>query len=235
MCLQDEERFTPSIDEIDKAEDYDFLYHVLEETTKKAILLITNDISWGKDLDPRIQSRLVPEILEFKPYTSEEIKGILKERVKYAFYETAWIPEAFDIIASRASEISDIRAGITLLKASGEVAERAASKIITLEHANQALEKTTHFKMKSTDDFSDDEQLVMNLCKEHSGKIIGDLYKIYQKQGDKSEKTFRRILDRLENKKIISLEATGEGFRGKSSIVNFIGTSRKLSDFTTFE
>ena len=233
--LEDKKGVVLALDEIDKAEEYDFLYHLLEETAKKTILLITNDYEWGRDLDPRIKSRLVPEIIEFAPYTPEEIKGILKERVKYAFYENVWTPEAFDLIAKKASEVNDIRAGITLLKAAGELAESQASKTITLDHTQQAIDKTTHFSIKPTSSLSDDEQLVMELCKNHSGKIIGELYALYKAKGNKSEKTFRRILDKLENRKVISLEATGEGFRGKSSIVYYIGTEKKLSDFTTFE
>ena len=54
-------------DEIDKAEELDFLYSILEEIYRKSILIITNDVDWVKNLDPRIKSRLMPEIMEFKP------------------------------------------------------------------------------------------------------------------------------------------------------------------------
>ena len=63
------------IDEIDKIEDYDFLYSILEEVYRKCVFLITNHKEWINSIDKRIKSRLIPDILEFKPYNSDELKG----------------------------------------------------------------------------------------------------------------------------------------------------------------
>src|SRR3989344_1110583 len=81
-------------DEIDKAEEYDFLYELLENVYTKSILLITNYPNWIDSLDDRIRSRLLPEMIHFKPYTLDEIKGILKERIQYAFIEHAFSDDA---------------------------------------------------------------------------------------------------------------------------------------------
>ncbi|MBI2659895.1 AAA family ATPase, partial [Candidatus Woesearchaeota archaeon] len=66
------------LDEADKLEDLDFLYMILEEIARKSIVIIANYKEWATELDERIKSRLVPEILEFRPYSHEETKGILK-------------------------------------------------------------------------------------------------------------------------------------------------------------
>ena len=42
-------------DEIDKAEELDFLYYVLEEIYKKTVFLITNYKSWMTEIDERIK------------------------------------------------------------------------------------------------------------------------------------------------------------------------------------
>jgi len=219
-------------DEIDKAEDYDFLYNILEEDIHKTIVMITNEYTWGADLDPRIKSRMVPESLEFKPYTSAETEDILRERMRYAFYEVTWKVEAFQRIVEKAVSFRDIRVGIMLLKVAGEVAEEKSSRKVKLEHAEKAIEKTDEFKIKSSSDFTDEEKLIVQICKNHSGRTTGVLYQIYKKAGgDKSEKTFKRKLDRLVNKKVIALKLTGENFSGRSSIITYLGFERKLNEF----
>lgn len=220
------------LDEIDKAEDYDFLYNLLEEEAHKTIVMITNDYSWGSELDSRIKSRMAPETLEFKPYTPSETEDILSERKKYAFYENTWADEAFQLIVAKSSSFRDIRVGIMLLKAAGEVAEENSKTKVSAEHATKAIERTDEFKIKSSSDLTDAEKLIVQICKDNTGKTTGILYEIYQKAGgDKSEKTFKRKLDKLANKKIIEMKMTGANFSGRSSIITYLGFERKLTEF----
>ncbi len=220
------------LDEIDKADDADFLYHILEEVKHKTIILITNEFLWGVDLDPRIKSRMAPELLEFKPYTREETENILRERKKYAFYEGTWTEEAFQIVVKKAANFQDVRVGIMLLKAAGEITEEESAMKVLVGHAETALKRTDEFKIKSSSALTDEEKMIAQICKENSGKTTGILYTFYKKSGgDKSEKTFKRKLDRLANKKIIELKMTGENFSGRSSIITYRGFERKLNDF----
>jgi len=221
-----------AFDEIDKIEDYDFLYFILTEIHRKTLLLVTNDYNWGDKLDERIKSRLTPEVLEFKSYEPFEIKDIMKERVKYGFYQNVWNTDAFDEIAKKAAEYDDVRAGITLLKVAGEIAEQSGSRKVTLQHAQEAVNKTSAFKIKMTSDLAEEEQHVLEICKNNSGKTTGALYATYAELGgQKSMKTFSRNLQRLETKKLIKLDATGEGFAGKSSIITYIGDEKRLTEF----
>src|SRR3989338_9218904 len=96
-------------DEVDKLEDMDFIYMILEEITRKAIVIITNYKDWITELDERIKSRLISETLEFKPYSYEETKGILKQRMEYAFQPNVWDSNAFEMIARKAADRQDIR------------------------------------------------------------------------------------------------------------------------------
>lgn len=219
-------------DEIDKADDYDFLYNILEEDIHKTLIMITNEFNWGADLDPRIKSRMAPESLEFNPYNARETQDILRERIKYAFYEGTWTDEAILTIVAKAVSFKDIRVGIMLLKATGEQAEYKGSKSVMKEHADEAIHKTDEFKIKSSSDFTDEEKLIIQICKDNSGKNTGWLYAAYRKAGgDKSEKTFKRKLDKLANKKVITMKMSGENFSGRSSIITYVGFEKKLSEF----
>jgi len=215
-------------DEIDKAEDYDFLYFVLEEIPKKTLILITNEQNWGAEIDDRIRSRLIPETIEFKPYTPKEVFDILQERKKYAFYEATWNEPAFEQLAEKASEYKDIRVGIKLLKVAGEIAESDSSQKVLQKHVNEAISRIDEFKIKNSAELTDEEKHILSLCKQHKGKHFGQIFEAYIKSGGaKSDKTFRRKLEKLEGKKLIDLEQSGAGFKGRSTIIRYIGLQRK--------
>ncbi len=211
-------------DEVDKSMDYDFLYHILEEVPKRTIILITNDTSWISKLDARIRSRMVPEQMHFDAYNLEETKDILKERIKYSFYERVWKEDTLQTVLDKTVEASDIRIGIYILRESGLIAEKDASREVLKKHSLEAIGKIKDFQRKDISDFSDDEKTLVDIIKDNSGKISGEIYSLYKMNGGtKSQRTVDRIVRKLEKKGIIELKATGEGFKGKSSILIFKG------------
>ena len=142
------------------------------------------------------------------------------------------VEEALDLLSHRAAEFKDIRFGIALLKLAGEIAESESSKKITITHVETAINKLPAFKIKSSADFNDTENFVMKICEEFSGRTTGKLYKIYSDRGGKkSEKTFKRILDALAKKRIITQRPTGDGFKGRSSIIEFRSPEKKLTEY----
>src|SRR3989338_8126628 len=112
-----------AFDEVDKLEEYDFLYSILEEIYCKSVILITNYSDWFEDLDDRVKSRLMSETLEFKPYTLEETRDILKQRMEYAFVPNVWEENAFEAIANKTAEAEDMRSGLYLMREAGNIAE----------------------------------------------------------------------------------------------------------------
>ncbi|MFC2134067.1 Cdc6/Cdc18 family protein [Bacteroidota bacterium] len=213
-------------DEIDKVEDTDFLYYLLEGIFKKSILLITNYKEWIADLDERVRSRLVPEQMEFKQYTAEETTDILRKRLPYAFSDDVWTNEAFELVAQKAGELKDIRSGLFLLKESAYAAEDKARRQIEPEDVRKSLSKLDDFTIKNSEDLEDETKSIYELVKVHSGKKIGELFELYQKQGGKSSyKTFQRRIDKLsENKFVKTTKSTGAG--GNTTIVE-----KKLTEY----
>jgi archaeal cell division control protein 6 len=217
-------------DEVDKVEDFDFLYFILEDIYRKTILMITNYKDWVVDLDERIRSRLTLEFLEFRKYNSVEIKGILKHRMGYAFVEGVWEDDAFNIVAERTAKIEDIRSGLYLMKESGNIAEEKSSRKIKLEHVNEAIKKMDEFTIKKKEDLDTEEQLILKIVKSNSGKRIGDLFKVYQQQGGEGVyKTFQRKIKKLEENKFISVSKVMGGKEGTTTIVSY--QDKKLTDF----
>ena len=219
------------LDEADKLEDLDFLYMILEDIYRKTIILITNYKEWVINLEDRVKSRLMPEMIEFMPYNYEETKGILKQRAEYAFHPGVLSNESFELIAKKTFELQDIRTGLHLMKESALIAENKSSRKISLEHAQQALNKIDEFTIKNPEELADDEHLILDLVKKNSGQKIGDYFKMYQENGGKLVyKSFQRKIEKLEQGKFITVEKTAGGEDGNTTIIKS-NSEKKLTDF----
>lgn len=218
-------------DEVDKIDDTDFLYFLLENPTKKMIIMITSDFGWSSELDPRIISRMIPDALTFEQYSAEEVKDILRERIKYAFYQDVWSDEAFASLASHAAKYKDVRVGIALLKSAGDAAETDSSKQVLLRHVMEAISRTDEIKVKASSELTEEEKNILNICRDHSGVKLSDLCSVYHsKGGEKSDRTFRRKLARLASRGLIELQPiTGE--QGQGTKVIHKGFSKTLDEF----
>jgi len=218
-------------DEVDKVEDTDFLYAILNDVLRKTVILITNYKEWLQNLEERVRSRLLSETLEFKPYSGEETKEILKQRVGYAFVPGAWDASAFDSITTKAAELKDVRTGLFLLRESGLCAEEKNSKRILPEHAQTAIEKLNSFTKKNASELSDDTKDILKLINDNSGKKIGDLFELYKKiDPSVNYKTFQRRIEKLNLGGFVNTEKIVGGKEGNTTIVSATN-SKKLSDF----
>lgn len=219
-------------DEIDKIDDFDFLYSFIEGIYKKTILLVTNYKEWLTKLDERIRSRLGADSIEFKTYDLKETKEILNQRSKYAFYPNVLEEESLDIISKKTYETRDLRTGLHLLREAGLAAENESSKKIMEKHANLALKKIDDFSIKKSDDLESQTKYILEIIKENPLKKSGKIFGIYkQKGGSDSYRSFHRKLKRLETSKFIIIKKIDGGKEGKTSIIEYNKPSKKLTDF----
>jgi archaeal cell division control protein 6 len=217
-------------DEIDKLEDTDFLYTILEDIYRKSIFLLTNYRDSYSEMDERIRSRLSPEFLSFRPYNENEISGILKQRMEYAFVSNCWDDEAFKEITEKCAEVKDVRVGLYLMKESGAIAEERSSKKISVAHVAEAVKKVDDFHIKPKEGLDDELKLILDLVRDHNGKKIGDIYSSYVEMGgEMSYKSFQRRINKLKESRFISTEkVSGDG--GNTTIVNYCA-NKKLTEF----
>jgi cell division control protein 6 len=218
-------------DEVDKLEDYDFLYMILEDIYKTSIILITNYKEWLTQLDERIRSRLTPDMLEFRKYNDYEIKEIIKYRLSFAFAPGIWSDDLLQKVFDLTLQLGDVRSGLYLLKEAGLCAEDVGSKKITQEHLDKAITKLNEFTVKESVDLADENQFILDIIKDNSGQKIGDMFTIYQqKNGQHSYKTFQRAVKSLADANFITTDKIG-GDGGNSTIVKFNDRVKTLSDF----
>lgn len=219
-------------DEIDKMEDFDFLYGILEDIYRKTIILITNYKEWLLTLEQRIRSRLTPATLEFKPYNEKETKEILRQRLEYAFVPNVFEDNAFNLIANKTYELKDLRCGLHLMKESALIAEDKSSRKITPEHAKESLTKLDEFSVKKDSELDSDMRFILQLIKKNNGSRIGNLHKIYKEAGGESAyRTYQRKISKLEEDKFITVSKTEGGKLGNTSIINFGSNIKKLTEF----
>jgi cell division control protein 6 len=221
------------LDEADKIDDQQIYYSLFEDLFTKAIVCITNERNWLSKLDQRIKSRMLAEIVEFKPYTFDEVKSILEERVKYAFVPNVFDKGAFDLIVEKCFEIGDIRAGLFLLKGAGEEAEIKSKRNISIEDAKKSMLKLDEFQRKSTSQLSEEEEFILNVVRKNSGITSSEMHKAYTKaSGKQAYTTFQRKLKNLDKGKYITLSEINVG-RGRSTKVTYGGpeNDKKLDEF----
>ena len=218
-------------DELDKIEDFDFLYNILEDVFRKSVILITNSRDFIGELGERIQSRLTAETMEFRAYNLNETRGILKQRVEYAFVPGVWDSDAFETIVEKTAKMSDMRAGLYMIKEAALVAEERSSRKITLTDVGIAIKKLEDFSIKKTDELEEGVRFILGIIKENSGKKIGEVYKTYQTAGGKlAYKTFQRKINKLEEDRFIIAKKIGGGKEGKTTILTY-DKEKKLTEF----
>lgn len=112
------------------------------KTTKISIIGISNDITFTENLDPRVKSSLSEEEILFPPYNANQLKDILTQRTAKAFFEGVLDQSVITKCAALAAqEHGDARKALDLLRIAAEVAERAGSNKVTIEHVDMAEEK----------------------------------------------------------------------------------------------
>ncbi|MFH0752900.1 MAG: AAA family ATPase [archaeon] len=210
------------LDEVDKLESEQIIYQLVEDLNYKCIFMITNEKDWLAKLDQRVRSRLVPSLIEFQAYTHTETEGILKQRLDYAFVPNIWEQEAFDKVAGKTAELKDIRTGMFLLRETGTIAEGKASRKITTEHAEGAIEKLESFKIRKSTDLTDEEKEVLTLIKEHTGKTSKEIYEIFNMDNNRSYRTFHRRIKALEEAGIIEIKEEHIENGGRISVLKII-------------
>ena len=218
-------------DEIDKMEEFDFLYSILEDIYRKSIVLITNYKDWLSNLEERISSRIMLDSLEFKAYNFKETEGILRQRIEYALVPGVLEEDAFQLILKKTTDVGDIRAGLTMLREAGLNVENRSSKKITIDDAKAALEKLSESNLQSSDNLEDDTRFILSVIKENSDLKMGELFKAYEEKGGKTPyRSFFRRVKKLADDKFVSLDKKEGGAEGTTTIVKYLKV-KKLSEF----
>lgn len=185
---------------------------------RTSIFAILSDLEFKYAFDKNVNTVFIPQEIMFPLYTYNEIENILRDRVNAGFFPGVLSDDILEQISMYTLENGDLRVGINLLKSCGNIAEASASREITQEHFDKAIESLVSVNVVETlKSLSDDEKEVLKMIVDNDGnytaKKLGDEYK--QKTGS-SYASFNRILDKLEFVRLVDTKYSGKGSRGNS-------------------
>jgi cell division control protein 6 len=217
------------IDEIDSLVDKsgdDILYSFTRANQQMteggfiALIGISNSLDFKDKLDPRVRSSLSEEEMVFKPYTVDQLRGILHERSKIAFNHGSISEAAVNLCSAMAGrEHGDARKAIDLLRVAAELAERENAVKVDEKHVRAAQEKIeknapydllknapTHMKL-----------VVLAIAKTKEA-YTGDVYDAYAslcKHLEQEPLTQRRVTQMISKLDLLGMVATDVVSQGR--------------------
>jgi len=183
------------------------------------LVFISNDNFFLTHLDDRIRSSLAASSIPFEPYSSPDLKEILKERAKYAFFDFVLDGDVIPLCAAHAAKLGgDARVAIDLLLKAGRLAERENSKMVLPKHVRASFTQEKTVKEEITSNLTEQEKEVLKFLDTHSGNEIdsGLIYSSLEKKY--SERTLRYAIAELKKKSLIISEKVIKG-KGFTSII----------------
>lgn len=213
------------LDEVDQLlyKDQKVLYDLLRlnQYVKNPIgvIFISNNPHVFANLEPRIMSSLSLDEIEFRPYTLQEMKNILQERVDYGFYS---VEEGVVALASAhaINKNGDVRVGLECLMKAGRLAEKENSDGVKVVHVKKVLKTVGEIKPEILkENVTDVEKIIVDIVNNKKNNLTFDeLYKIYEETVESpiTKRMFRDYVNHLDS---VNLLKIGKRKFGKSRFV----------------
>lgn len=132
-----------ALDEFDQLHEqneivYD-LYHLSESAENHfGLVLVSNQHPENIEFDPRCESRLSCQTLEFLPYSERELAEILEDRAERAFRKNVVEDDVIQAIAEKvARQSGDCRKALRMLMSAGRFADREKADRVTPGHVER--------------------------------------------------------------------------------------------------
>ncbi|WP_407412714.1 ORC1-type DNA replication protein [Methanobrevibacter sp.] len=185
---------------------------------RTGIFAILSDLEFRYSFDKNVNTVFIPQEINFPLYTYAEIENILRDRAKAGFFPGVLPDDILEQVAMYTLENGDLRTGINLLKSCGNVAEASASREITQEHFNKAVDSLISINISQTiDSLSDIEKDLLKIIVDFDDVCMaGELSDKFTEKTGASKGSFSRALEKLEFVRLIDTKFTGKGVRGNS-------------------
>ncbi len=185
---------------------------------KTSIFAILSDLEFKYAFDKNVNTVFIPQEITFPLYTYSELEDILRDRAKAGFFPNVLPENILEQIAMYTEENGDLRVGINLLKSCGNIAEADASRQITQEHFDKAMDSLVSANVSETlKSLNDTEKDILKMISDYEGIYTAiELSELYKEKTGSSYASFNRALEKLEFVRLIDTKYTGKGARGKS-------------------
>ena len=189
-----------------------------------SLIGISNSLTFKDKLDPRVKSSLSEEELVFNPYTIEQLKQILIDRCKLAFYDNVIPIGVINLCAAIAGrETGDARKAIDLLRVAAEIAERSMTLKISEDHirsAQQKIDSDTNYEILRNSTLHT-KLVILSIIKSKNGST-GEIYTVYQyfcskiQQEPLTQRRMTQIVGELDQLGLITTNIVNQGRYGRT-------------------
>ena len=185
---------------------------------KTSIFAILSDLEFKYAFDKNVNTVFIPQEINFPLYTYSETEDILRDRAKAGFFPGVLDDDILEQIAMYTFENGDVRIGIKLLNLCGNIAEADASRKITQEHYDEAIDSLVSVNIDQTiKSLNDSEKELLKMIADYDGVYTaGELSEVYKQKTGSSYASFDRTLNKLEFVRLIDTKFTGKGVKGNS-------------------
>ena len=198
------------------------------EGTRIGVILILSDmaVDLSRSIDARVSSVLCPTDIYFPPYSEDEVRTIITERVMQGFYPGVISAEMVSLVVAQTLKGGDLRVGIDLLKRAALSAERKAKRAIEREDICGAylMSQYLHlsFSLKSLK--SEEREIIKKLAEFANDKKdmnAGDVYKTIRESTEISYTRFYEMVKKFDLMRLIDLEyRSGTGEKGRTRVIS---------------
>ncbi|MEA2070380.1 MAG: ORC1-type DNA replication protein [Asgard group archaeon] len=205
----------------------------LNKKERVSIITIVRNLAFRTMLDESTLSTLRQNIIKLERYTEPQLRDILDDRVKEAFYEDKVSTEAIDLVADIASKNGDARYAIELLERAGIYADhREALKVLPehVRHANASIHPV--IRQEIIKDLTKQQKTVLlaiarklrNTQKAYL--TMGELEEAYQGLCEeigieaRSHTQLWEYIQYLQNCDVITTRLSSKGQRGQTTLIS---------------
>ncbi len=231
-----------TLDEIDfviRKDGPDLLYDLTRLTDDEidmkervSIITIVRDIAFRTMLDESTLSTLRQNTIFLEPYTEDQLRDIIADRVKEAFYEDVVSKEAMDLIADIASKNGDARYAIELLERAGMHADHRQSLKVLPEHVRHA-NASIHpvIRQEIVKDLTTQQKLILLAISiklkttQKAYTTMGEVEESYKRLCEeftfpvRSHTQLWEYIQYLQNCDVITTKISSKGQRGQTTLI----------------
>jgi cell division control protein 6 len=199
-----------------------------------SLVCILREPEYLNKLDPSTMGTLQRNFVRLEKYSTDQLQGIISDRVSLAFKESA-VPEAtVSFLADVAGSAGNARYAIELLWRAGKYADSESSRTVSAEYVRKAIASV--YPAMRTDyiaALSIHEKLLLlalsRLLIERDTPYIsmGDVERQYQASCDEFNEEPRqhtqlwKYVRALSSIGVLSAQKSGEGMRGRTTLLGF--------------
>ena len=205
------------------------------------VIAIVSDmsVSLQNEVDARVASVFRPTEIYFPPYSEEEVRGILEERILQGLYLNVLRSDMLDLVVEQTMKSGDLRVGIDLLKRAALNAEKEARRSVEREDICKAYEVSRYLHLTySLRALKAEERGVLGRIAEMSARDdremnAGDVYRFVKEEVRVGYTKYYEILRKFDAMRLINLhyrQGKGQG-KGRTRLISLRYDPRRVLEY----